>query len=139
MRRLLSLQRMMPLLLLAGAARASSTSRVPLENRYDFLTAEVEAHDYMKNGLCPKGTNLAACKSCYERRVCSSAMVGFDTRVGRTDTTVPYPPTTSTVSLTAGFIGAPTFIVSFVWSGNLILKPQRTFVIPHLTSQQERT
>ena len=80
---------LLPLLLLTGAARGSSAaappSRVALENRYDFIPAEVRAHDYMKTGLCPSGTKLDACAACYQRKVCGVAMVGFDARVGRAD------------------------------------------------------
>ena len=86
--------------------------QVKLENRYDFLTSEVTAHDYTKKGICPAGVKLEECMLCYEKNICRASMVGFQTRVGRSDMTIPYPKTTATTSLVAGFIGAPTFVVS---------------------------
>ena len=106
------LSSVLPLCLLCMAEAASPSTRVRLENRYDFLVAEVEPRDYTKQGLCPKGIKLPECTACYERNTCSISMVGFEARASRSDTTVPYPATTATVSLAASFIGAPAFIVS---------------------------
>ena len=122
-RKALRLQRaLLGIMMLLGCsvapARVSGNTmgRARLTNHHEFPTSEVVAYDYMKLGLCPKNTQFKACSACYESGTCATSMFGFEMRVGRVDTTVPYAPTTATTSLVAGFVGAPAFIVSFVIS-----------------------